>query len=204
MSERANGGWGWVQKKIFWSFQMPCVLDREGGTFEAVVELCSRVLCWFKAGVLALCRPDALCLQQRVYDIGWCHELSRLQSGDLCLSMVPFVHLTSHFGTVKCVSTMQLAVKGTHRSCRALAWPAHGGAPRSRDRRRIGVQVRMISRPELVPVFSFFHLMATTENSNILKRLAFSSQSPMSLPQSKDTHDDTIKDIVYQRRRANR
>lgn len=40
---------------------------------------------------------------------------------------VPFVHLPSHFGTVKCVFPMQLAVKGTDRSCNLMqAMDLHG------------------------------------------------------------------------------
>lgn len=51
---------------------------------------------------------------------------------------------------------------------------------------RIVPGVPMISTFEVVPVYSFLYLTATTENANILKRPAFSPQSPASLLQSKD------------------
>lgn len=55
-----------------------------------------------------------------------------------------------------------------------------------RNKRRVRARVPMISTLELVPVYSFPYLMVTTENVNILKRLAFSSESPVSSLQSQD------------------
>lgn len=173
------GGWSWVQRMVFSSLGIMWPGKGSGkwtrqwfnqGVFLGLVS----VQGWSAFTLSSRCpTPSSRCpVLAMVYDTGWCHALP------------PFWHVPSHFGTVKCSQFYAARDEGEQQELGFDAGHLHGQWWYTGG--RIVAGVPMISTFEVVPVYSFLYLMATAENTNILKRPAFSPQSPVSLLQSKD------------------